>query len=405
MGALRAERLADAPPRGDVIRGSRKTVFVVVDYYLPGYRAGGPTRSVANLIAALGDEADFYVVTRDRDFGDTKAYPGIPTGRWVAADGARVMYLSPSAWRGGAVARVMRDTRHDVLYLNSYFARSTVSALARSRFTRSSGALVVAPRGQFSLGALQMKAPRKRIYLEVANVAGFHSRVRWHATTASEAEAIGRLTRPIRPVIVAPNLAFCAVGGVPDRRPKEPGRLRIATVARLSPMKNIPLAISLLQDLRGAVEYDIYGPHEDARVVAQCLAEVAKLNGAATVRLMGELDPAEVRPTLTNYDLFLLPTLGENFGHAIFDALAAGCPVLISDRTPWRGLTATSAGWDVPLESVDQFREILQRCVAMDADTHAAASRAAVLHAREAAARTAAEALSAYRALFNIEDD
>ena len=35
---------------------------------------------------------------------------------------------------------------------------------------------------------------------------------------------------------------------------------------------------------------------------------------------------------------FLLPTGGENFGHAIFEALSCGVPALISDRTPWRDL-------------------------------------------------------------------
>ena len=39
-------------------------------------------------------------------------------------------------------------------------------------------------------------------------------------------------------------------------------------------------------------------------------------------------------------DVFLLPTGGENFGHAIFEALSCGVPVLISDQTPWRGLEA-----------------------------------------------------------------
>ena len=31
-----------------------------------------------------------------------------------------------------------------------------------------------------------------------------------------------------------------------------------------------------------------------------------------------------------------MPTRGENFGHAIFESLQVGTPVLLSDQTPWR---------------------------------------------------------------------
>jgi glycosyltransferase involved in cell wall biosynthesis len=67
-------------------------------------------------------------------------------------------------------------------------------------------------------------------------------------------------------------------------------------------------------------------------------------------------------------DLFLFPTLGENFGYVIAEALQAGCPVLISDRTPWQGLEARGAGWVVPLEDEDRFVEILQRCADLDGE-------------------------------------
>ena len=35
-------------------------------------------------------------------------------------------------------------------------------------------------------------------------------------------------------------------------------------------------------------------------------------------------------------DLFVFPTLGENFGHVIFESLEASTPVLVSDQTPWK---------------------------------------------------------------------
>src|SRR5581483_8212658 len=62
----------------------------------------------------------------------------------------------------------------------------------------------------------------------------------------------------------------------------------------------------------------------------------------------------------------LFPTHGENYGHVIREALAAGCPVIISDQTPWRGLEALGVGWDLALSDPQAFTGVLQRCIDMD---------------------------------------
>lgn len=69
---------------------------------------------------------------------------------------------------------------------------------------------------------------------------------------------------------------------------------------------------------------------------------------------------------MSEHDLLLMPTLGENFGHVIPEALISGCPVLISDRTPWRELESKKAGWDIPLSRLEKFHSVLQQCVLMD---------------------------------------
>ena len=63
--------------------------------------------------------------------------------------------------------------------------------------------------------------------------------------------------------------------------------------------------------------------------------------------------------TLAGYDLFLLPTRGENFCHAVFDALEAGLPVLISDQTPWQDLAG--AGYALPLAEPAAFATAIEQ--------------------------------------------
>ena len=50
-----------------------------------------------------------------------------------------------------------------------------------------------------------------------------------------------------------------------------------------------------------------------------------------------------------------LPTTGENFGHAILESFINSRPVIISDKTPWKGLHNLHVGFDLPLDNPDNF--------------------------------------------------
>ncbi|EQD61081.1 group 1 glycosyl transferase, partial [mine drainage metagenome] len=74
----------------------------------------------------------------------------------------------------------------------------------------------------------------------------------------------------------------------------------------------------------------------------------------------GVVEHSRVQDVMAGYDVFFLPTLGENFGHVIMEAMAAGTPVLISDRTPWHGLADLGVGHDLPLANEDAFVAALE---------------------------------------------
>ena len=130
-------------------------------------------------------------------------------------------------------------------------------------------------------------------------------------------------------------------------------------------MKNLGGALELLGDLHGTVEFHIYGPMEDTAYWERCQRIIERLPINIQVHLHGMVMHEAVVATIANYDLFFLPTCGENYGHVIIEALAAGCPVLISDQTPWRDLEKLGVGWDIPLDQPKRFSAMLQRCVDM----------------------------------------
>ena len=83
---------------------TRPRVLVVADYYLPGFRAGGPVRAISNTIRRLTPDADFFLVTRDHD-ADGSKYRDVVVGRWTESTAGRVLYAASSHARPAAAMR------------------------------------------------------------------------------------------------------------------------------------------------------------------------------------------------------------------------------------------------------------------------------------------------------------
>jgi len=60
----------------------RKIILCFVSYYLPGFRSGGPVRTIANFVDHLGDEFDIRIVTRDHDALVAEPYPDVVIDEW-----------------------------------------------------------------------------------------------------------------------------------------------------------------------------------------------------------------------------------------------------------------------------------------------------------------------------------
>ncbi len=142
-------------------------ILVLSACYLPGYKAGGPIRSVSGMIESLGDEFDFRVLTLDRDLGDKEPYPGIARGTWTPVGKAQVMYLPRRRIRLGSLAAIIRETPHDIIYLGGGFDPTFVlRALLLHRLGLvEMPSVMLAPQGVFSQGALRLKAYKKKPFL------------------------------------------------------------------------------------------------------------------------------------------------------------------------------------------------------------------------------------------------
>jgi glycosyltransferase involved in cell wall biosynthesis len=361
----------------------RPIVLLFTEFYVPGYRAGGPIRSLANLVSELKNEFDFRIVTSDRDLGKRNAYPGIRANEWQGLDGAQVLYLSPGPQRWWRIARLLLAGDCHMIYLNSAFSRAFSMLPTWLKFLGVARRIPVllAPRGEFSPGALAIHPHRKRFYLAIQNFLNSYRQVVWQASNRyEEANILATISRRRRVVVVGPvsqikvfvssdmcvaalHTASLPMAPIPT---KTPGSLNLVFVSRISRMKNLSGALEILAGVQGAVHFNIYGPMEDPIIWAECQRLIDALPPNVKACYCGELTHDQVADVLSKHHLFFLPTCGENFGHVILEALLAGCPVLISDQTPWRNLQAKGVGWDLPLDSVTPFQQAIHECVAMD---------------------------------------
>lgn len=363
-------------------------ILIVVGNYLPGFKAGGILRSVANIVDHLHDRFDFLVLTRDRDVGDEQPYAGLATGEWLPVGNARVYYLPPGSEGMAALAAVANEQDYDVLYLNSFFEPLCVRMLLNVRLGRvMPRPVIVSPRGEFAWASLRLKYPKKRLFITLARLVGLYQRVTWHAANADEAAAIASvMNAPRARVVVAEDLPTSCqkveMAGSMVSGQEEEG-LRIVFLSRISPEKNLDFALRVLAKTRIRASLDIFGPLENRDYWQVCQRLVEQMPQNVTVRQRGAIPPFEVMPTLACYDLMFFPSGGESFGHVIAEALTVGTPVLTSTNTPWRNLEKMGLGWDLPLADPGAFVHCLEQFAALDRGSRATLRTAARLAARE----------------------
>jgi glycosyltransferase involved in cell wall biosynthesis len=332
--------------------------------YWPGHEATGPNQSFRALAGGLGDGFCFKVVARDAgDLAETER-------GWRHDGVAEVIQLKASSLGAHGLLSILRDTPHDLLLLNGFFDREfTIPALLMRKLGLvPRDPVILSPRGEFAGGALSLKSGRKCAYLRIAKALGLLDDVWLHATADHEREDMQALGLRCRGILQAPNVQILPE---PPANLSNPPvgitghSLHLAFLGRVTPVKNVHFALELLARIQTPVRLDIYGPISDQDYWARCEAQIGRLPSHVSVSAKGSLAHERVVDTLAGYDLFFLPTRGENFGHAINEALAAGLPVLISDKTPWTDLEAHEAGWSLSLDAPERFVQAIESFAVM----------------------------------------
>lgn len=344
------------------------TVLSFIDWYLPGYKAGGVLKAFSNQVAHLEGKVHFKIITRNVDYQDDTPYDSITANAWnKIAPNADAYYISADQLNYSNLKKIVKACAFDVAYIHGiysfYFSILPIHLVRLMKPKK----IIVAAHGMLGKHSLSVKRGKKVYFLKLAGLLGYYRKVIFHAANEDEKADALELIGPKAQVIVAEELPMKVELAAWQSRPKEVGHLRMCSVARIAPEKNTAYALEILtQCTTGNIEYDIYGPIYSEEYWAKCLQLIDQCPPNVKVSYQGSLPGALVLQKLSEYHLMFMPTTGENFGHTILESFMAATPVLISTNTPWKKLAAQQCGWDIDLKRPAEFVEAVNQIQAMD---------------------------------------
>lgn len=221
-------------------------VFSLVDYYIPGYKFGGPGRALANLVDALGDDINFEIVTADRDFEENHPYQNVTVEEWQTVGKADVYYLERSRITLRKIRDLILDKQPDIIYLNSFLSpKLTVKPLILRRLgVIPRLPVIVAPRGEHASSALAIDAGKKRVFIAAAKAMGLYCDVIWQALSPQEEREIRNCFGNEAKIQIARDMiSFETKTGFTNQHKKEAGELKLVFLSRISKLKNLQYAL------------------------------------------------------------------------------------------------------------------------------------------------------------------
>lgn len=305
----------------------------VLPTYLPAVRYGGPIHAVHGLCRALA--AQGHCVTVFTTSVDGKGRSDVPESVPVIMDGVRVRYFRSRFDRlywAPAMRQALRGEvpGMDLVHLHSVFLWPTTSAAAAAR--RSGRPYLIAPRGMLVPELISARSSWvKRAWLALVERRNLRGAAAIHCTSAGESDDLRRCGLDLVPQLCVPNGV-----DVPERIQRNPAPNALLFLGRISWKKNLTSLIDAVRSLP-AVTLTLAGP-DDEGLVPGLLAQATEAGCGDRVRWIGAVAANDLAPVFASHAALVLPSINENFGNVVAEAMANGCPVVVAPGVGARSL-------------------------------------------------------------------
>lgn len=326
---------------------------IFIDWFAPAYKAGGPIQSIVNLVNQPIENVQYRIVCSNQDI-DSQPLNGIKTDQWVRFNEHTEVWYNSNSRNIFSVLKEVANWNAEIFFINGIYSwYYNFLPLVFGKAEKK----VISARGMLHAGALSQKRWKKSIYLAIWKFLRLHKQHCFHATNQEEKAFIQQAFGTETTVHVVPNLP--RILKLPLKSQQRREVLQLVSIGLISPMKNYLPVLEALAACHEKVVYTIYGAVKDAAYWKKCTEQIKNLAPHISVVYHGDIPSADVPKALEGADVFVLPSKSENFGHAIYEALSAGKPVITSHNTPWNGLQEAKAGFNVSPENNYELSEAI----------------------------------------------
>lgn len=344
-----------------------KKIFIFYEYFPPAFKSGGITRSLTNLSKFLSEYYEVYVFSGAYDLS-TKESLSVYPDTWIKFRQNISVYYAKNSLRKKDIEGLLNDIKPQVIYINGLFTpRYSFYPLLLKDELSFKAKWVIAPRGMLQQGALSVKPLKKKVYLCLIKILNLFQGLTWHATEEKEKAEIIEFGIPDRDILIASNIPSIN-GNLNLNLSKNKMELRMVFLALISPIKNLDKLLKILVNIPSAfsISLDIYGPIKNQVYWDQCNSIIKECPKNVNITYKGQIRPENSHKILSTYHVMSMLSKGENFGHSIFESLSVGTPVLISNKTPWKNLSDTKAGWTMDLSEPNYIQEKILEIASWD---------------------------------------
>jgi glycosyltransferase involved in cell wall biosynthesis len=347
----------------------KKSLLIFYDHFYPAYKAGGPIRSLGNLVKDLSKYFQVSIITSAYDLNYESQLNGVTPNSWCSFNDCKIFYCHKDYLTVHKFKKLLSVIKPNVIYLNGLFSKHLFlkPLLAISSLRSFPYSLIISPRGMLQAGAMRNKFLGKWLYLKCLKLFLLRMPLAWHATSTQEAKDIQKYFGKKVALTIIPNIPISCLSNFQPIK-KEKGQLRLLYLSIIAQKKNLLFALTCLKDLNLPIQFHVYGPVKDKSYWEKCTDFIQTIAPHIQVEYCGDVDPFKVQEVYVQYHALFLPTQGENFGHAIFECLSAGRPVLISNTTPWNLITQKEAGFALATGDKSSFIKALQSLWNADQD-------------------------------------
>ncbi len=252
--------------------------------------------------------------------------------------------------------------KYDIIHVHVPFSLSAIISCFICLFLKK--CYIISPHGSFSSWAMSKKKLKKKFFMNTIGNVFFKKAIFVHSTSSYEKDQILLNTKLNNiKILHLPVKKYEHNNSILTKKNKS-DILKLVTVCRLDPVKNIPLLFEVIYDLNQIgmnISLDVYGAGDETyyRSIANLIHQYKLEN---CIRLLGFLGRNDLEKELSKYDLFILLSTHENYSMATVEALSVGLPVITSSEV---GISSDiieyNAGLVVPLCDINLLKLAIRK--------------------------------------------